>query len=115
MYRIGIDVGGTNTDAAILDVHASSTPSRGLLASCKTPTTPDVTSGIKNAVEEVLKKSEVDKDQLLSVAIGTTHFVNAVVQNDARRLSRVAVVRLCGPYTRKVGDCHQRNRGKTDR
>ena len=103
MYRIGIDVGGTNTDAAILDVRAASTPSRGLLASCKTPTTHDVTSGIKNAVEEVLKKSKIDEKHLLSVAIGTTHFVNAVVQSDAQRLSRVAVVRLCGPYTRKVG------------
>lgn len=103
MYRIGIDVGGTNTDAAILDVRALSSTSRGVLASCKTPTTPDVTSGIKHAVEEVLKKSNVNKENLLSVAIGTTHFVNAVVQNDAGRLSRVAVVRLCGPYTREVG------------
>jgi N-methylhydantoinase A/oxoprolinase/acetone carboxylase beta subunit len=102
MYRVGIDVGGTNTDAALLDSRALSTPSRGLLASCKTPTTPDVTSGIKNAVEQVLEKSQVDRKDVLSVAIGTTHFVNAVVEADAWRLSRVAVVRLCGPFTREV-------------
>ena len=102
MYRVGIDVGGTNTDAALLDSHALSTPSRGLLASCKTPTTPDVTSGIKNAVEQLLEKSQIDRNEVLSVAIGTTHFVNAVVEANASQLSRVAVVRLCGPYTREV-------------
>lgn len=33
--------------------------------------------------------------------IGTTHFINAVVQADARNLRRVAVLRLCGPYTKE--------------
>lgn len=103
MYRIGVDVGGTNTDAAILDITATSAPSRGVLASSKSPTTPDITSGIKGVVEDVLRKSAVDVGSILSVAIGTTHFVNAVVEADARRLSKVAVVRLCGPFTRQVG------------
>ncbi|KAL1955857.1 hypothetical protein VTO42DRAFT_8015 [Malbranchea cinnamomea] len=102
MYRIGVDVGGTNTDAAILDITAPNTPSRGVLASAKTPTTPDVTAGIKDVVDAVLKKSRVDTKDILSVAIGTTHFVNAVVEADARRLNKVAVVRLCGPFTRQV-------------
>ena len=102
MYRIGVDVGGTNTDAAILDVQALHTCSRGVLATCKTSTTAHVTLGIQNAVKAVLAESKVDKSKVLNVAIGTTHFVNAVVEIDARRLSRVAVVRLCGPYTREV-------------
>ncbi|OAL35225.1 hypothetical protein AYO20_05479 [Fonsecaea nubica] len=102
MYRIGVDVGGTNTDAAILDINALDTESRGVLATCKTSTTSHVTLGIQNAVREVLALSKVDRSKVLNVAIGTTHFVNAVVENDARRLSRVAVIRLCGPYTRKV-------------
>ncbi|EXJ73955.1 uncharacterized protein A1O5_02249 [Cladophialophora psammophila CBS 110553] len=102
MYRIGVDVGGTNTDAAILDISALETDSRGVLATCKTSTTSHVTLGIQSAVREVLARSKVDRSKVLNVAIGTTHFVNAVVENDARRLSRVAVVRLCGPYTRKI-------------
>ncbi|KIW19671.1 hypothetical protein PV08_00245 [Exophiala spinifera] len=102
MYRIGIDVGGTNSDAAIIDINEIDTPSRGVLATCKTPTTAHVTLGIKEAVEKVLLESKVDRSKVLNVAIGTTHFVNAVVENDARRLSKVAVIRLCGPYTKKI-------------
>jgi N-methylhydantoinase A/oxoprolinase/acetone carboxylase beta subunit len=104
MYRIGVDVGGTNTDAVILNVDQSTadTPSRGVLATSKTPTTRDVTSGILTAVDNVLKKADIATEKILSVAIGTTHFVNAVVEADARRLSKVAVVRLCNPFTRQV-------------
>ena len=102
MYRIGVDVGGTNTDCAILDLKQLSSPSRGVLVSSKTPTTIDITSGIISAVQDVLLKSNVPKESVLSVTIGTTHFVNAVVEADARRLSRVAVVRLCGPATRNI-------------
>ena len=102
MYRIGVDVGGTNTDSAILDITKADSASRGVLASCKTPTTVDLTSGIAKAVEDVLAESKVNKFDVLSVNIGTTRFVNAVIEADERRLSRVAVVRLCGPYTRQV-------------
>ncbi|KIV95621.1 hypothetical protein PV10_03251 [Exophiala mesophila] len=102
MFCIGVDVGGTNTDAAIIDLNKTDTASRGVLATCKTSTTPNVTNGIKTAVEQILETSKVDTRNILNVAVGTTHFVNAVVENDARRLSRVAVFRLCGPYTRKI-------------
>lgn len=101
-YRIGVDVGGTNTDAAIINIAATNSESRGVCASTKTPTTVDITSGIYAAIDNLLSKSDVNRKDVLSVAIGTTHFVNAVVEADARRLSRVAVIRLCGPFTRQV-------------
>ncbi|GFF54200.1 hypothetical protein IFM58399_09767 [Aspergillus lentulus] len=102
LYRIGVDVGGTNTDAAILDVCAFDTPSRGVLASHKALTTKDITSGIESAMRAVLQDSQVDQSRVLSVTIGTTHFINALVEADARRLDRVSVVRLCGPFTRRI-------------
>lgn len=102
LYRIGVDVGGTNTDAALLDITAPNTPSRGVLASYKAPTTSDITSGIESAIREVLTTSAVDQKKVLSVTIGTTHFINALVEADTRRLSRVAVIRLCGPFTRQI-------------
>ncbi|TIC90564.1 Hydantoin utilization protein A [Colletotrichum higginsianum] len=102
LYRIGVDVGGTNTDAALLDITAADTPGRGVLASHKASTTPDITSGIEAAIRTVLEKSAVDQKRVLSVTIGTTHFINALVEADTRRLSRVAVIRLCGPFTRQI-------------
>ncbi|KAF2138170.1 uncharacterized protein K452DRAFT_234708 [Aplosporella prunicola CBS 121167] len=102
MYRIGVDVGGTNSDAAILDVTAFNNPNRGVLSSFKAATTPDITSGIEKAIQNVLAESKVCKQSVLSVTIGTTHFINALVEADARRLFRVAVVRLCGPFTRQI-------------
>ena len=82
--RIGIDVGGTNTDAVLLDgdrvVHA-----------VKTPTTPDVTSGITTALRDLLREA-ASPGPIHAVMIGTTHFTNAVVQR--RDLTRVAAVRI---------------------
>ncbi|KAK2612619.1 hypothetical protein QQS21_001391 [Conoideocrella luteorostrata] len=102
LYRIGVDVGGTNTDAAILDIQALDQPGRGVIASQKASTTPDITSGIEAAVSAILDTSEADQSRVLSVTIGTTHFINALIEADARRLDRVAVVRLCGPFTRQM-------------
>src|SRR5438874_6070994 len=85
MRRIGIDVGGTNTDAVLLQdgrvVHA-----------VKTPTTEDVTGGIVAALGRLTRHPDVAQGQIDGVVIGTTHFVNAVVQR--RNLSRVAAIRI---------------------
>lgn len=84
--RIGIDVGGTNTDAAVLS-------GRSVIADTKCPTTDDVTSGIQAALEQVLR--HVEPSEVGSVFIGTTHFINAIAQ--AKGLEPVAVVRLATP------------------
>jgi N-methylhydantoinase A/oxoprolinase/acetone carboxylase beta subunit len=82
--RIGIDVGGTNTDAVLLEEDA-------VAAAVKTPTTPDVTTGITRALAALVEQAP---GALLAhaVMIGTTHFTNAVVQR--RDLGRVAAVRI---------------------
>ncbi|THU96615.1 Hydantoinase/oxoprolinase [Dendrothele bispora CBS 962.96] len=102
MYRIGVDVGGTNTDGVILDIRKASDPeTRGVLAFYKHATTVNVTDGIEAAVRNVLTSAGVDPagGDVLSLTIGTTHFINAVVQSDSRRLSKVAVIRLAAPYS----------------
>lgn len=101
--RIGVDVGGTNTDAVILDSSLSSTSFRGILAQYKTPTSsPNVTNGIEAAVRTVLEKSKVDKNRIACLTIGTTHFVNAIVEHDRRRLSKVAIIRLSKSFTKEI-------------
>ncbi|KAI1202117.1 hypothetical protein F5X97DRAFT_253617 [Nemania serpens] len=99
ILRIGVDVGGTNTDGVILDPSRSSDPDKGIVAWHKTPTTPDPSVGISDAIVTMFESAGVDPDQVASVTIGTTHFVNAVVERDAARLSKVAVLRLCGPFS----------------
>jgi N-methylhydantoinase A/oxoprolinase/acetone carboxylase beta subunit len=88
MRRIGIDVGGTNTDAVLLAdgrvVHA-----------VKTPTTEDVTGGIVGALELLRRDRHVSEGKIDGVVIGTTHFINAVVQR--RHLAKVAAVRIGMP------------------
>ncbi|EIW78714.1 hydantoinase [Coniophora puteana RWD-64-598 SS2] len=99
--RIGVDVGGTNTDAVLLDLSSEPGTRKGrVLVSAKHPTTPDVTEGIKSAVRAILRNmSDPANAGIQAVSIGTTHFVNALVERDTRRLDRVAVIRLCGPFT----------------
>jgi N-methylhydantoinase A/oxoprolinase/acetone carboxylase beta subunit len=88
--RIGVDVGGTNTDAVLMD-------NRRVLAKLKTPTTEDVTSGITTAMRSVLDQSGVDTASIASVMIGTTHFTNAIVER--RHLQPVAIIRIGLPAT----------------
>jgi len=49
--------------------------------------------------------ASVEPSSIASVTIGTTHFVNAVVTRDSSRLSRVAVLRLCGPFSKHAPPC----------
>ena len=91
--RLGIDVGGTNTDAVLMR-------GRQVVSACKTPTTPDVSAGIGTALRRVLASSAVDPRTVRAVMIGTTHFTNAVVEG--RRLAATAAVRLGAPATRAV-------------
>ncbi|MBM7774704.1 N-methylhydantoinase A/oxoprolinase/acetone carboxylase beta subunit [Actinokineospora baliensis] len=91
--RIGIDVGGTNTDAVLMDA-------RRVLAEVKTSTTPDVTSGIVTAIAELRAASPFDPLDVRAVMIGTTHFINAIVE--ANRLAPTAALRLGLPATRAL-------------
>ena len=86
--RMGVDVGGTNTDAVVMD-------GRRVVGWFKTPTTPDVMSGITTAMRAVLDQTGLPGDRISAVMIGTTHFTNAVVER--RRLIPTAAVRLGRP------------------
>src|SRR5215472_11724838 len=89
--RLGVDVGGTNTDAVVLDGDDR------LVAKAKVPTTPDVSEGIDLAITAVLGSPSVTPDRITHVMLGTTH---AILER--RGLRRVAVVRLGAPATEAV-------------
>ena len=101
MIRIGIDVGGTNTDAVAMD-------GSRVIAGVKAPTTADVMSGVVEALRKVLEASKLAPEAIDVVMIGTTHFTNAVVQR--RGLCGACVRRhrsvgLDAPCTGKLAEC----------
>ncbi len=83
--RIGIDVGGTHTDAVLLD-------GDDIVASTKALTSADVTTGILDALEVVLSDSDAAVSAIDAVMLGTTQFTNAVVER--RELADVAAIRI---------------------
>ena len=92
--RLGIDVGGTNTDAVVMDGRDQ------LLASAKVATTSDVTGGIRAAIAAVTAQLGEDRNRITHAMLGTTHSTNAVLER--RDLRRVATVRIGAPATLSV-------------
>lgn len=90
MIRIGIDVGGTNTDAVVME-------GTTVIAGVKAPTSKDIMTGVVAALRKVLTAARMEAGAVDVVMIGTTHFTNAVVQR--RDLAPTAAVRLCLPAT----------------
>ncbi|MEJ1965448.1 MAG: hydantoinase/oxoprolinase family protein [Gammaproteobacteria bacterium] len=87
-FTLGIDVGGTNTDAVVMC-------GKDVIAAAKSFTTEDVRTGVINAVASVLERAGHSPADIHAVMIGTTQFVNAFVQR--RELTRVAVFRVSLP------------------
>lgn len=88
--RVGVDVGGTNTDAVAME-------GRSVLGATKSPTTPDVTLGILTALRSLIDSGVLVPREVTSIMIGTTHFTNALVE--AKRLAPTAAVRIGLPAT----------------
>lgn len=86
--RIGIDVGGTHTDAVILD-------GQDVVASTKVLTSANVKDGVVNSLDEVLNDSGIDSSSIEAVMIGTTQFTNAVIER--RELAPTAIIRIALP------------------
>ncbi|WP_400246801.1 hydantoinase/oxoprolinase N-terminal domain-containing protein [Niallia sp. JL1B1071] len=94
MYKIGIDVGGTNTDAVILDEKLN------LIHQVKMPTSEDIEFGIVSALKKVLEESGIDRQKVTHAMLGTTQCTNAIVER--KKLAKVGVIRLGYPATASV-------------
>ena len=91
MYKLGIDVGGTNTDAVLIDENLQ------VAAAVKHPTSADIYEGIMGAVDAVLAASGVDRTLIGQAMLGTTQCTNAIVER--RGLAPIAVLRIGAPAT----------------
>lgn len=88
--RIGIDVGGTNTDAVALE-------GTRVLASIKQTTSEDVTSGIVEALHALQSQYDFAPADVDAIMLGTTHFINALIEG--KDLAPTATLRLGLPAT----------------
>lgn len=94
VYRIGIDVGGTNTDSALLDSKLNT------IHTVKVQTTRDVNDGIVEAIRCLLTESGVNPAQIKYAMLGTTHCTNAIVER--KHLGKVGLIRLGAPATTAI-------------
>ena len=88
--RLGIDVGGTNTDAVLMQGDE-------VVETVKRPTTEDVGGGVVDAVSHLLENAKTQAQDVTRVMIGTTQFVNAFIQR--ANLAKTASIRICAPKT----------------
>ena len=91
--RIGVDVGGTNTDAVLMD-------GSSVISWHKSGTTADISSGIIAAITYLLDATGIGPGMVENVMIGTTQFVNSLVER--KNLLEVAVLRLASPSGHSV-------------
>ncbi len=94
MYKIAIDVGGTNTDAVLTDYDGN------ILGKTKQNTTLDIHSGISKAIEEIVGTANVDVSQVKFAMLGTTQCTNAIVER--QKLKQVVSIRLATEATKSI-------------
>lgn len=88
--RIGIDVGGTFTDAAIID-----NSTYELIGYSKVPTTHFSPSGVAEGIIQVLNKTmeeyNIKPDDVVFIAHGTTQATNALLEGDVAKVGIITI------------------------
>lgn len=89
-YRIGIDVGGTFTDAVVIDNETYE-----VVAKKKVATTHHaehgVAEGIVQAIEDVLTQNSISPDDVIFIAHGTTQATNALLEGDVAKVGIIGM------------------------
>ena len=93
-YKIGVDVGGTNTDAILVS------NTNEVLAKTKQTTTEDVSSGIYNAIKQIISDVDIPKEDIKYIMLGTTHCTNALVER--KELNNIGTIRIGLPASNAI-------------
>jgi len=84
--KLGLDTGGTFTDAVLLDDSGS------IVAHAKSPTTHhDLSIGLSGALSELLGQHSVASNEVSLVSLSTTLATNALVEGHGRRVCLILV------------------------
>src|SRR5262245_28221453 len=83
-WRIGIDIGGTFTDVALVDAAS------GQIGVAKVPTTPgDLTEGVVAALETAMRRYAVVPGEVELLSHATTVVTNAIMQESGARAALI--------------------------
>lgn len=86
-YLLGVDTGGTYTDAVVLDEAADQ-----VIASAKALTSrPDLSTGVGAAIDAALAEAAIDPEKIVMVSLSTTLATNALVEGQGGRIAFVAI------------------------
>ncbi|QIK68819.1 hydantoinase/oxoprolinase family protein [Erysipelothrix sp. HDW6C] len=89
-FRIGIDVGGTFTDAVIID-----NKTLDVIAMKKTPTTHDseegVAKGIITIIRELMEAYQIQPEEIVFISHGTTQATNALLEGDVAKVGIIGM------------------------
>lgn len=86
-YLLGVDTGGTYTDAVVLDEAADS-----VVASAKALTSrPDLAIGVGEAIDAALAGAKVSPADIAMVSLSTTLATNALVEGQGGRIALIAI------------------------
>ena len=84
-WRIGVDIGGTFTDAALVDERS------GAIGIAKTLTTPeDFGQGVVNALREAIEAYDVPPGDVSLLSHATTVVTNAILEEKGARIALIA-------------------------
>lgn len=97
-FKIGIDIGGTNTDVVAIDA------SNRIYACVKVTTTTDLNVGIKTGLKSLLKEAFITPADIVGIFLGTTQIANAILQRE--NLYRVGVIRIAGQHPQSLPSCY---------
>lgn len=70
MYKIGVDLGGTNIVAGIVDEHNNIVSKESLPTSLPKPAD-EIMLGIKKSIDKAVEKAGISSDEIISIGIGT--------------------------------------------
>jgi N-methylhydantoinase A/oxoprolinase/acetone carboxylase beta subunit len=86
-YLLGVDTGGTYTDAVVLDDVAD----RVLGAAKALTSRPDLATGVGGAIDAALADAGVDPSEIALVSLSTTLATNALVEGQGGRVALIAI------------------------